>query len=364
MFVPTTDVRTGVRVLLTGEYWPGANPTYWMRSFERCGAIVRFHDDMKYWPRWQTVAGKVASRVLRRPMIAREWNEQLLRTTERFRPDLVFVSSGHLCDPRTLDELRSRGVPTVCKYYDPVWDATRGGFVNCVDRYDLLLTPRRWQADDFRRHGAREVLTIRFRCEPTVHRPVEVAQPARERYGSDVCLISSYRPRRAGMLSTLVAPPFDRSLRIWGSWEHAPANAPYLPYCMGQTVEEGEIVTVYSSCSVALHFVHREPTSSNRSERRGDEHNSRSFQIASCGSALMIAPRTSEHQAFFEEDKEVVLFDDGEELTDKVRYWMCPARADQRARIAAAGRERVLQQDYSYTPLARRVLRHFDLAAV
>jgi spore maturation protein CgeB len=362
-FAANADQCTGVRVLITGEYWPGANPTYWAKSFERCGAVIRFLDDLKAYPNWGSVTGKVASRLLRRPVIEREWNDQLLAMAHAFQPDVVYVSSGHFCRPETLRELRARKIPTVCMYYDPVWDKSRGGFVDCMPEYDLLLTPRDWQAEAFRRDGAREVFHIRFGCEPTVHRPIEAAPLARDRYGADVSLVSSYRPYRAKLLEHMVAAEVSPSLRIWGGlWEGAPSGASYLRHWQHRTVHEDEMVAIYASSKVGLHFVHREPNSSNASERQGDQHNSRSFQIPSCGGGIMVAPRTDEHCAFFEEDREAVFFDGPEELVDKLKHWLAPERDASRREMAAAARARTLAEDYSYTPLARDVLRHFDLA--
>ncbi len=364
-FTPDADRLTGVRVLLTGEYWPGANPVYWAKSFERCGAMIRFHDDLKAWPNWSSVSGKVASRLLKRPVIEREWNAQLLATARSFRPDLVYVSSGHLCRPETLEELRSLRIPSVCMYYDPVWDQTRGSFASCVRLYDALLTPRGWQAEEFRKSGGRHVMHIRFGCEPTVHRPMNASPLAHDRYGAQVSLISSYRPHRASVLEQVLNRGSDMRFKIWGGlWDGAPSGARYLRHWQRRTVQEDEMVAIYATSDIGLHFVHREPNSANSSERQGDQHNSRSFQIPACGKAIMVAPRTEEHCAFFEEDQEAVFFDGADELADKLAFWLSPEREAARRAMGEAARRRTLAEDYSYTPLARDVLKHFDLAAL
>jgi len=104
-----------------------------------------------------------------------------------------------------------------------------------------------------------------------------------------------------------------------------------------------------------------EPGRADPAVRMGDQHNSRTFQIAACGGAMMLAQRTGEHQRFFREDAEAVFFSHAEELREKLGYWLDPAREDRRRAMAQAARERCLSEDYSYRPVVRRFLSHFQL---
>ncbi len=84
-----------------------------------------------------------------------------------------------------------------------------------------------------------------------------------------------------------------------------------------------------------------------------DLHTSRTFEIPACG-GFMLAERTDEHRKYFAEDIEAVYFQDADELLAKTRLYMADPHA--RARIAAAGRQRCLQSDYSYHRLARDMI--------
>lgn len=84
-----------------------------------------------------------------------------------------------------------------------------------------------------------------------------------------------------------------------------------------------------------------------------DLHTSRSFEIPACG-GFMIAERTDEHRAYFEEDSEAVYFGDANELLGKVRHYL--DRQEDRARIAAAARQRCLDSDYSYHRIAHDMI--------
>lgn len=72
-----------------------------------------------------------------------------------------------------------------------------------------------------------------------------------------------------------------------------------------------------------------------------DAFTTRSFEIPAAG-AMLLAERTDEHRALFEEGREAEFFGDEEELRDKLRYYLGQEPA--RRRIAEAGRARALAQ--------------------
>jgi hypothetical protein len=84
-----------------------------------------------------------------------------------------------------------------------------------------------------------------------------------------------------------------------------------------------------------------------------DQHTTRTFEIPACGS-MLLADRTDEHQAFFQEGTEAEFFGSEEELVDKVQFYC--TRETSRARIAAAGRQRCIKSRYAYIHRLQDVL--------
>lgn len=359
-----TDRTTGVRVLFAGQYWPGANTLYIARAFERCGAIVHLHNDTTLWPEWTgTKTGKIARRLLRRPIIESEWNKQLLQWVDRFQPDLVYVSSADFCWPSTLRAIRDRQVPIMCFYHDVKWLKRPGSrFSENIGYFDLVTTTRRWQEPEFKAAGARAVMVVRFGYEPSVHRPVLPDAQAIERYSADVVFIGTYETHRARDLESLVKYTFPSSFRLWGGyWNYLDIDSPLRPYWQKRHILESEIPVIYATSKIALHWVGWEPHGKDIELKKGDQHNSRTFQIAACGGALMLAQRTEEHLQLFMEDVEAVYFDDIDELHDKLAYWLDPAHAEARKCISAAAYSRCVRENYSYVPVVKRYLQHFGL---
>jgi spore maturation protein CgeB len=355
---------TGVKVLFTGQHWPGANTVYIARAFEQLGAVVSFLNDTGVYASWTTIRGRVARRMLHRPVVEHDWNAQFIDRVRSFQPDLVYVTNGDFCRPESLRATTEAGIPLMCFYHDVPWrHREHSRFGEVLSLFDLVSTTREWQAEEFRRAGARAVMKVRFGCDPEAHRPVNVVARASSYYGSPMCFIGGRRTIRTRDLAW-VASEFPSQLKIWGpDWDRGECARTLLDHWQHRGVQESEIRAIYASSSIALHWVLQDAESSSPELQLGDQHNSRTFQIAACGSALMVAQRTEDHVRFFDENHEAVFFASTEELVDKLRFWLNPAREHARRRIAAAARARCLAEDYSYVPVVRQYLQHFGLPA-
>lgn len=354
------DRSTGVRVLFTGQHWPGANSLYIARAFERCGAVVRFLNETALFPGWESRPGRAARRLLT-PLIEAEWNRQLLALVKSFQPDLVYISNAHLCWPRTLEEIRAKQISVMCFYHDPQWVNRDGSrFSQNISLFDLIASTRKWHESEFKNAGAKAVTIVRFGYEPLVHRPLKVNAKVFEKYGADITFIGSLENQRNTDLHALMNRDFPYHFRIWGNqWEKLPVSSPVRNCWQGRMVYEQEIPIIYAASKVALHWVNWEPDGTDPALVKGDQHNSRTFQIAACGGALMLAQRTEEHLHFFEEEKEAVFFEDVTELREKLDYWLSPERDTKRKQISIAARKRCLKEDYSWIPIAHRLLTFF-----
>ncbi len=89
------------------------------------------------------------------------------------------------------------------------------------------------------------------------------------------------------------------------------------------------------------------------SKINNDLHTSRSVEIPACG-GFMLAERTSEHIALFEEDQEAVYFSSDEELLEKVQYYL--QHEIERKQIAVNGLSRCVRSGYSYDDMAKNIL--------
>jgi hypothetical protein len=354
---------SGIRIVFTGQHSPGANSLYIARALEQSGATLRFLNDTSLFPSWHDKWNRAVRRLLLKTVIEPEWNRQLLALIARMRPHLVYITNADFCYRKTVQSIRDAGIPVMCFYHDVLWKDRPGSrFSECIDLFDLVATTRQWQAPEFRAAGAKAVSVVRFGFDPDVHQPVAPTPQDISYYGSDAALIATCESQRSEDCERLLSAGAGLRLDIWGNlWNTLPRSSPVRASWRGRDAEEREIPVIYACTKVALHWVAWDKQNPDQAMRAGDQHNSRTFQIAACGGAMMLAQRTEEHRSLFKEDEEAVFFSSVEELREKLAWWLDPAREERRRAVARAARQRCLREDYSYAPVVRRYLSHFQL---
>jgi len=237
-------------------------------------------------------------------------NRRIVEKAAELEPDVIWIEKGNMIRPGTLRKLRS-----VCPNAQLV-SYTDDDMFNSLNRtwayrfgvkyYDTIFTTKSYNAnpDELPSFGAKRVVMV-DRAEEMLY----LAQ-------------NGIR------------------VHVWGNgWDSFDPKEPNL------IIERRALVNtnnnpLYSkgicATKINLAFLRK----ANR-----DLQTDRSIEIPACG-AFMMAEYSDEHAALFVEDKEAVYFRSREELVEKIRYYL--DHDEERRRIAAAGRQRCLEGDYSH----------------
>jgi len=271
--------------------------------------------------------------------------------------------------PKTLRHLRRLNVRllhyTPDPYFTLSWKRT-GLMDSCLPLFDYAVTSKRYELNEYHR-VCQKVIYMPLGYAESVHRPVVSADlKTRRRFNSDVSFLGGWEPRRESLLDIIAGIGCD--LKIWGyGWDHladgrwTPRRAYRLRLLSGgaprinknerlaAALQGGEVygdayAWALSGALINVGFLrHVCP----------DQHTTRTFEIPACGS-MMLADRTDEHKEFFEEGVEAEYFSGGEELLEKVRFYLKYEAS--RERIAHAGYKRCLKSGYSYRERLKGVL--------
>lgn len=261
-------------------------------------------------------------------------NRDLMGRAERGGFDVVFVDKGTVLRVVTLLRLKQAARAGIAIHYTPdaaFVDNRSGAFNRAVCHYDLLVTTKPFEVDTYRARGAAEVMLIQQGFGPRIApvEPVEIP-PA---FRSDVLFVGHCQPH---YLRTLRAVARHLPLTIRGpGWPRVAAKTDWArDVVRGGGLYGRDYAFALGGAKIALGLL---------SKRVPETTTTRSFEIPAIGT-MLLAERTSDHLALFEEGVEAEFFDGTDELLFKLRRYLADDRA--RTRIAAAGRTRCLSSGY------------------
>lgn len=280
----------------------------------------------------------------------RRLNREVVERARESRPDVMWVDKGEWIERRTLVALAALGRSMLVHYTpDPALTFHLSRHLRAsLPLYDLVVTTKAYELDLYRDLGARNVLFQYPSFEAAVHRPEAATAEEWQRYGCDVVFAGTYAPGRERYLLPLAREGFD--LALWGNGWHRSFRRrglrdPRLKrHLRGRGLGGRDYALALGCARIGLGLL---------SPLVPDRSTTRSLEIPACAT-LLLAERTEEHQALFEEGREAEFFASEEELVEKTRYYL--EHDDERRRLAAAGRARCLESGYSSTDRVREIL--------
>jgi len=305
-------------------------------------ALVRAETPKEFW-RFQVF--RVGNRLGRAPDMLGA-NRGVVDSFFRRLFDVLWVDKGRTIQPRTLDTVRRMSPGSVLLNYSPddmMNPANQSvAYREGIPKYDLHVTTKSYNEPELRERGARDVLFIDNAYDPATHRPMELTAADRRKYQADASFIGGYEKERAQAMDWLAGQGVE--VAIWGyHWDRLTGPVSGLTV-HNELLRSTEYAKAICGTRINLAFLRKV----NR-----DLQTTRSVEIPACR-AFMLAERTDEHLKLFEEGKEAEFFSSREEMLQKCRYYL--EHDEERERIARAGYDRCVRDDYSNAGRLRRVI--------
>ena len=346
-----------MKILYLGDLGPGQTCLMRMRALERLGHQLVGVNTVAPWRQASWLQRQMQRRLHRGSVVA-ALNESVLAAAREFRPELVWADKQEFLHIETIQELRKLGARLVHFTPDPyftlAWKRTPL-MDEAMRAFDVLVYCKSYEKADYEALGKQLIYMPLGYCDET-HRPLASTDP---KWSCAVGFLGGWEPRREQLLHAVAASGVG--LKIWGGhWDFLKdgrwtlrrriilgqlagsdgfrihRDPTLIPCLQGDEVYGDDYARALTGAGIGLGFLRKVWP---------DQHTTRTFEIPACGS-LLLADRTEEHQAFFEEGKEAEFFSSGEELLDKVRFYS--AKSDARERIAKAGYERGIVGGYAY----------------
>ena len=274
-------------------------------------------------------------------------NDTIKSLIDMHKYDVVWIDKGNTIEASTLKYIKESQPQAKLISFSPDNMALRHNhskqYLEGLPYYDLIVTNKSYIIEDMKQLGARSMTFVNNTYEPSFHHPYCLTEAESKTFCVDIGFIGAWEKERCESILFLVE--HGLCVTVWGDghWKK------YMNYNANLTIHEKGLFTEdYCKALQAIHinlcFLRK---------INYDEQTTRSVEIPACG-GFMMAERTDEHKALFEEDKEAVFFSNNEELLEKCKYYL--EHEEERKRITAAGRKRCLESDYSNEGMIRKVL--------
>ena len=212
-------------------------------------------------------------------------------------------------------------------------------FVAVHDRYVIPLV----RGDGAGRNP--NVYYVRGAAEPSEHRPIDLSEWDKLRYGCEIAFIGGAGPDRLQALPLLA----EHKLRIWGSpadWSVCPVLSP----CVSSEPVYGlKKIKIYNAASIIINV--------EESEKQIDAINPRICEVLACGGFVLTNHTADLENAGFRDGESIVWFRSYEEMAYKAAYYI--GNPDARRRVAQKGRELVLNT-LTYEKISREWMRWIE----
>lgn len=321
------------KIMYVGSLRSGDNGPDRAAAFQRQGFEILPADRYGFLTSGLRLERSLAARInLGRSVL--QFNKMLQSLCRSEKYDAIFVDKGVWVWPETLRELKRRSRADLAVHYTPdsqFLENRSRHFLGCLPLYDACFTTKQFELAEYKKHGARVVKLILQGYGERLKRLS--ASEISNQFQSEVVFIGHFQKAYATKLSALSE---HVPLTIWGpNWPKYSKRAVWARHCVrGSGVFGTDYSQALSGAKIGVGLL---------SKRIPETSTTRTFEIPACGT-MLLAERTPEHQALFEEDSEAVFFGDIGELCEKARYYLKNDSA--RSKIAESGYYRSVSSGY------------------
>lgn len=273
-------------------------------------------------------------------------NQRIIQHLQDQDVDLLWIDKGLTIKPSTLKRAKQMSKDLIIVSYSPDDmmnpQNQTSDYLASLPLYNCFITTKSYNVEELIKLGGNIGIFVDNAYAEDLHMPMNLTEKEQEDLCAEVGFIGFYEKDRYEQMRYLAENGIK--VRIWGdSWRPYMGVNPNLEIIPHSMLGE-QYVKVLNATKINLCFLRKV----NR-----DLQTTRSVEIPACG-AFMLAERTHEHLALFEEGKEAEFFSDKDELLRKVKYYL--QHPGLVKAIASAGRDRCINGRYSNLDRLRDVL--------
>jgi spore maturation protein CgeB len=327
-----------LRVLVVLPLYGGSLPVgrYAATGLREAGCLVEIFEAPAFYPAFTALedlrVGAERYEALQSAFL-QAISQAILSKAEAFAPDLVLCLAQAPLSILALKRLRANKVPTAMWFVEDFRLFTY--WRTFAPLYDLFAVIQKEPfLSELADIGVNNALYLPLAADPSVHRPLRLSPREKKEFGSTLSFMGAGYPNRRRAFVELA----DQDFKIWGTeWEEEPRLAPLIQR-QGARISPEDTVRIYNASAINLNL--HSSARGTEAVSRGDFVNPRTFELAACGAFQLVDRRTLLDELFG--PGELALFTSLPELLAATSHYK--DRPDERRRMAARARERVLAE--------------------
>lgn len=281
-----------------------------------------------------------------------EINKDLISAADKNQPDLIFIYRGTCIYSETIKTLKKKGSIVFGYNNDDPFGEDHPSylwrlFLQAIPFYDHIFVYRRKNIEDYKKMGFDKTSMLRsyYLKDKNYHMG---AIPSPE-YKCDVVFVGHFEgDGRDEYIKKIIDSGIN--FRLYGPEWH---RSKYYDYIKSKAGDGGflngkKYNLALNSSKIALVFL---------SKLNNDTYTRRCFEIPAAGT-FMLAQYSEDLASMFIPGIEADYFNNIEESIDKIKYYL--AHDEERKRIAANGRSRLLADGHEVVDRAREIIRVFN----
>lgn len=274
-------------------------------------------------------------------------NKQMRSLVKRNQYDVVWIDKGWMVNKETLEFIKKHNPKAKIISYSPDNMALRHNqsqnYLDSLPFYDFVFTNKSYILNDLKQLGAKNVHFVNNSYEDSFHYPREISEIDLKRLGADVGFVGAWEKERAESIIFLALNGIK--VRVFGDkvWQKYKGLYPNLMIEDDGLFDE-DYAKSFKTFKISLCFLRK---------MNFDQQTTRTMEIPACG-GFMLAERTDEHLALFEEGKEAAYFASNEELLEKCRYYL--NNEQERIQIASNGHLRCQTSGYDNAATIKKLI--------
>lgn len=326
--------RAAPNIVVVGQLFDTSRTTQRIKAMQSLGChVIRIATtpDGHDYETSPSLATRIRHR-FRRPADPANANANILAAVNA-NTDILWLDAADMISGRTLSQAKQRYPNLAVVWYsedDMMNKRLRTKFIESAVPYiDLWVTTKSFNTtpDEVPSLGVKRMLFVNNSCDPDIHKPVNISNEEKARYGSPISFIGTFETPRANSVLHLARSGYE--VRVWGNGWGQMKNSHDNLTIEGRPAYNSEFAKVVAASEINLCFLRH----ANR-----DKQTCRSVEIPSCG-GFMAHERNSEIEALFRDNAEAVFFSNDGELTECCAEWL--QKPEERELISEAARSRV-----------------------